>query len=239
MPSYLSSTQTSGPSRATISAASSAGEASMNLSGWKRAISAVARRVVASEGGQAPDVADQHPGPLHVVERAIEGPRDGRLDEPLAKSDPEVAAEHLDDVLGGQRIGAGEEIAQDGRLAGRTGRLLDLGERGGHLGECRRRLGRRRVTGVARGHRPRRYRGRRTGRMPRQERDRGNADEARDGRRDRRPTESGGALIGRREGTAGQEHGRDRQLLGSQGPQVIGEEGRLLGGPGRGRETLG
>ena len=94
-------------------------------------------RVVASEARQPADVADQHPGPLHVVERAVEGPRDGRLDEPLAKSDPEVAAEHLDDVLRGQWIGPGEEIAQHGRLAGRTGGLLDLGERGGHLGECR------------------------------------------------------------------------------------------------------
>ena len=43
MPSYLSSTQTSGPSRVMISVASSAGEASMNLSGWKSASEAVAR----------------------------------------------------------------------------------------------------------------------------------------------------------------------------------------------------
>ena len=43
MPSYLSSTQTSGPSRATISAASSAGEASMNFSGWKSASAALPR----------------------------------------------------------------------------------------------------------------------------------------------------------------------------------------------------
>ena len=43
IPSYLSSTQTSGPSRAMISAASSAGDASMNLSGWKSASEALAR----------------------------------------------------------------------------------------------------------------------------------------------------------------------------------------------------
>ena len=42
MPSYLSSTQTSGPRRRMISAASSAGEASMNLSGWNRVSSASA-----------------------------------------------------------------------------------------------------------------------------------------------------------------------------------------------------
>ena len=40
MPSYLSSTQTSGPSLPMISSASSAGDASMNLSGWKSASSA-------------------------------------------------------------------------------------------------------------------------------------------------------------------------------------------------------
>ena len=44
MPSYLSSTQTVGPRRPMISAASSAGDASMNLSGWNRVIAASARR---------------------------------------------------------------------------------------------------------------------------------------------------------------------------------------------------
>ena len=57
MPSYLSSTHTSGPSRRTISAASSAGEASMNLSGWKRVISAKAR--VSSRASVAGEVAGQ------------------------------------------------------------------------------------------------------------------------------------------------------------------------------------
>ena len=105
MPSYLSSTQTSGPSRVMISAASSAGEASMNLSGWNSASDAVVEGVVAGQPGQPPDVADEHAGPLDVVERAVEGARDGRLDEALAQADPQVAAEHLDDVLGGQRVG--------------------------------------------------------------------------------------------------------------------------------------
>ncbi len=106
-------------------------------------------RVVAGEPGQPADVADEHPGPLHVVERTVERPGDGRLDETLAKSDPEVAAEHLDDVLRGQWIRPREKTLEHGRLAGRTRGLLDLGERGGHLGECRRDLGRRRVARLA------------------------------------------------------------------------------------------
>ena len=76
-----------------ISAASSAGEASMNLSGWNSASSASSEPVVAGELGEPADVAGQHPGPLDVVERAVEGLGDGRLDEALAQADPQLAAE--------------------------------------------------------------------------------------------------------------------------------------------------
>ena len=92
-----------------ISAASSAGDASMNLSGWKRARLASAEAVVAGEHGGPPDVAGEHAGPLHRVERPVERLRDRRLDEALAQPDPELAREDLDDVLRGQRVGAGEE----------------------------------------------------------------------------------------------------------------------------------
>ena len=46
---------------------------------------------------------------------------------------------------------------------------------------------------------------------------RGHAGQLRDGRRDRRPAEAGRALVGLRERAAGQEDGRDRQLVGRQG----------------------
>ena len=75
--------------------------------------------VVAGQACQPPDVADQHPRPLDVVERPVEGARDGRLDEALAKADPQVAAEHLDDVLGGQWLGSFQEGAEDRGLARR------------------------------------------------------------------------------------------------------------------------
>ena len=69
----------------------------------------VAELVVAGEVGEPADVADEHPGPLDVVERPVEGLGDGRLDEALAQPDPQVAAQDLDDALGRQRVGALEE----------------------------------------------------------------------------------------------------------------------------------
>src|SRR5262249_42412752 len=59
------------------------------------------------------------------------------------------------------------------------------------------------------------------------------------GDRDRCPAQPGGALIGLGEGPAGQEHDRDRKLLGGQAGEVLGEKRRLLGGPGRGGDALG
>ena len=49
----------------------------------------------------------------------------------------------------------------------------------------------------------------------------------------------GGALVGLGERAAGEEDRGDRQLLGGQGPQVIGQEGGLLGRSSRRREALG
>ena len=211
----------------------------MNLSGWKRASDARRQGVVAGERGQPADVADQHPGPLHVVERPVEGARDGGLDEALAQADPQVAAEHLDDVLGGQRVGAFEQGAQDRRLAGRPGgrsiaanaaatsgsvglvsgggawpaAVEHVGDGDAEVGRAVVRLAERRARDVRRaiGH----------------------------GRGDGRPAQAGGALVGLGERPAGQEDGGDRQLVGRQVPQVVGEERGLLGGPGRRREALG
>ena len=131
--------------------------------------------IVAGECGQLPDVADEHARPLDVVERAVEGARDAGLDQALAQADPQVATEHLDDVLGGHRVGALEQAAQDRRLPGRAGGGLDLAERGGHLGEGRARLGRRGVAGGAQAPRRPRSRGRTSGRRPRRGRRAGRA----------------------------------------------------------------
>ena len=53
-----------------ISAASSAGDASMNLSGWNSARAASPRRSSRASIAVRPDVAGQHPGPLDRVQRA-------------------------------------------------------------------------------------------------------------------------------------------------------------------------
>ena len=149
IPSYLSSTQTSGPSLVTISVGVLGRRREHEFQGVEEGERCAGQGVVAGESGEPADVADQHPGPLDVVERAVEGTRDRGLDQALAQTDPQVAAEHLDDVLRGQRVGPFEERAQDRGLAGRPRGLLDLGERGGHLGERRARLGRRGVAGRA------------------------------------------------------------------------------------------
>ena len=83
-----------------ISAASSAGEASMNLSGWNRAIAASPSRSSRASDRRPADVAGEHPGPLDGVERPLERLGDRRLEEALAQPDPELAAEHLDDGAG-------------------------------------------------------------------------------------------------------------------------------------------
>ena len=122
--------------------------------------------------------------------RAIAG-----LDQTLAQADAQVATEDLDDVLGGRRVGAFEQAAQDGRLPGGAGGSLDLAERGGHLGECRARLGRRGVAGRAQhlGDRDAEV-GRAVVRLG--ERRARDVPDVGDGGGDRRPAETRGALIG-------------------------------------------
>ena len=95
----------------------------MNLIGWNSDEAGVVEPVVAGELGHPADVAGQHPGPLDRVERPVERLRDRRLDEALAEPDPELARQDLDDVLRGQRVGPGEELAQDPALRRRPGRL--------------------------------------------------------------------------------------------------------------------
>ena len=60
-----------------------------------------------------------------------------------------------------------------------------------------------------------------------------------DRRGDRRPAQPGRPLIGLGERPAGQEDGGDRELVGRRVREIIGQEGGLLGGPGRRRDALG
>ena len=238
MPSYLSSTQTSGPSRRDDLRGVLGRRGEHELERMEEGQRGVAELVVTGEAGQPPDVADEHARPFDVVERAVEGLGDGRLDEALAQADPQVAAQHLDDVLGRQRVGPLEERAQDGRLAGRPGCQLDLGEGGGHLGERRTRLGRRLVAG---GGQDLRHRDAQVGRSVVRLAEGGPRHLAEVGhrRRDGRPAEAGGPLIRFGEGASGQEDRRDGKLVGGDRPEVVGQDGRLLGGSGGRREALG
>ena len=241
MPSYLSSTQTSGPRRRMISVASSAGEASMNLSGWNSASCGVAEPVVAGErrpGGRR----RRSSMPAHLTSSSgrSKALAMAASTQALAQADPQLAAEDLDDVLGGQRIGAGEQRrAGWPTLRGRPGGGLDRGERGGHLGQ--RRAG---SAGGLRG-RPRsgrrrpRCRGRTSGRRPRRGRARSTpatsvtvvaiADQPRPAAR---WSASGNGRPVRKTAATGSSSGVRRA-------EVVGEEGGLLGGPGGRRDALG
>ena len=148
MPSYLSSTQTSGPSRVRISAASSAGEASMNLSGWKRASSASSRRSSRARPARRPTSPVSMPAHLTASSgrsKALAMAASTRPSRrPMRSSPPRTLTMPLA-VAGSERASRSRRRARLG--AGPDGRL-DRRERGGHLGECR---GRRRA--AARGRR--------------------------------------------------------------------------------------
>jgi hypothetical protein len=83
------------------------------------------------------DVAGEHPGALHLVQRAVERLRERGLDQALAQPDAKLAGDHADDAARGARIGPGEERRQQIGLARRSRGGLDGGERRGDLHERR------------------------------------------------------------------------------------------------------
>ena len=92
MPSYLSSTQTvdAEPLHDLGGVLGRRGE--HELDRVEQGEAGVAEAVVAGEHRRPADVAGEHAGPLHLVERPVEGLRDRGLDEALAEPDPELAA---------------------------------------------------------------------------------------------------------------------------------------------------
>ena len=129
---------------------------------------AVAERVVTGQAGQSADIADQHARPLDVVEGPVEGrarwPASTRPSRrPMRRSPPSTLTMYFA-VIGSERSSRLRRIAD---LLGRAGSRLDLGECGGHLGECRARLRRRGVAGRVSAPPRRRCQGPTSGRMPR------------------------------------------------------------------------
>ena len=103
--------------------------------------------ILAGQRGKLPDVAGEHAGPLNLVEGSVVGAGDGGLDEALAEADPKLAGEDLDDVLGGERVGADEQLAEDRALGRGPRRRLDGRVGLGYLGEGGRAVRIRRMAG--------------------------------------------------------------------------------------------
>ena len=92
MPSYLSSTQTGDAEPLHDLGGVLGRRGEHELDRVEEGEARLGEPVVAGELGHPADVAGEHPGPLHLVERPVERLRDRRLDEALAEPDPELAA---------------------------------------------------------------------------------------------------------------------------------------------------
>ena len=239
MPSYLSSTQTSGPEPGDDLRGVLGRRGEHELERMEQRQRGVAELVVAGEAGQPPDVADEHARPLDVVERAVEGLRDGGLDEALAQADPEVAAEHLDDVLGRQRVGPLEERRAGWPTCGparrparsRRTRRPPRGASGSSRAAARgRRPSSTSATAMPRSD-ERSYASPSAdrGTLPRSVTVDAMADQPSPAAR---WSASAKGRPVRKTAAIGQLVGRDRS-------EVVGQDGRLLGGPGGRREALG
>ena len=114
MPSYLSSTQTGVPSRATTSATSAAGEASIDLSGRKSVSSASSRRSSRASSAVWPRSPVSMPAHCTAGSGRPNAAAIAGLQVALAEADAHVATHDLDEVLGDQRVAAPEERPQQG-----------------------------------------------------------------------------------------------------------------------------
>ena len=237
MPSYLSSTQTVGPRRPMISAASSAGDASMNLSGWNSPSAASPRRPSRASVAVRPTSPVSIPARLtsssgrsnafaiaassRPSRRPIRSSPLSTLTIPVTVRGEERAMQRLQDRRLRRRArGRLDRLERrrdlrEGGLDGRVGRVTGLLE---HLPHRRRHVGGA-VVGAA--HRV----GVRAG-------------DPEDGAAEARPAHADRALVGLGERAAGQEHGRDRQLLGREAGEVLAEDRGLLGGLRRRRDAL-
>ena len=220
-----------------ISAASSAGDASMNFSGWNSASAASPRRPSRASVAVRPTSPVSIPARLTSSSgrsKALAIAASSRPSRSPIRSSPLSTLTMPVTVRGDERAISASRI---GRLRRRARRRLDRLERGRDLRQ-RGLQGRvRRVAGLLE-HLPHRRRdvGRAVVGAPH-----GVGVGARDPQD--RPAEAGPAhadraLVRLGERAPGQEHGRDRQLLGREAGEVGAEDRRLLGRLRRGRDAL-
>ena len=222
-----------------ISSASSAGEASMNLSGWNSASSASPSRSSRASSASRPMSPVSMPahftsssGRSNALAMAASTSPSRR---PMRSSPPRTLT--MDLAVGG--IGAREQLVEEGRpwrpVPRRASMAANVAATSGSVGARLRAAAWPALVRTSSTARPRSewrsYAAARSSRVaPVRRADRGD---------DRRPAEAGRPLVGLGERPAGQEDGRDRQLVGVEAAQVLGQEGGLLGGPGRRRHALG
>ena len=91
-----------------------------------------------SRGGQPQrfaNVAEQHVGTLHQIDRRVESLRDGLFHQTFLQTDAQVSADDFHDVLGFERHRALEQLPQQSRFGGGATRGRNFGERVLHRGQ--------------------------------------------------------------------------------------------------------
>ena len=238
MPSYLSSTQTVGPEPLQDLRGVLGGRGEHELQRVEEGQLGAVEAALACQLRRPADVAGEHPGPLHRVERAVESLRQRRLDQPLAEPDAKLAGEDANDAAGGLRVGAGEEACEQIGLPRRPGGSLDGRERRSDILEARRPGLVGRVSGACQDVRDRGADVREAVVGSAQVAAARSADLG-EGVRDRGPADAGRPLVRLGEGPAGQEDDGDRQLLLVEGSEIVREERGLLRRAGGGGDSLG
>ncbi len=197
-----------------------------------------AKALVACQLGGVTQVAGQHAGHLDVGQLGIERGRYGRLEMALAESDAHVAREDLDHRARHGRVAARQQRGQRSRLRGGPARLGHLGERLGDLGQRRLVLRRGRVAvrreEVVDGPTQ-------VGRfvVSRAQRSRLGVDEPFRHAGNPRPADPGSPRVAFRERPAGHVAHGQRQLIGRERAQILGQRGHLFAGPRRGGDLGG
>ena len=222
-----------------ISAASSAGDASMNLSGWNSAREASARRSSRASSAVRPTSPVSIPARLTASRGRPNASAIAASSRPSRRPIRSSPASTLTIAAGGPGCGSGEQRLEDRCLRGRSGRRLDRVEGRADLD-----AGWAPRPGPGRARPPRapptpRSRCRTTGRRRHAGRRRLRPPCAATAAGQPGPAHAERALVGLGERAARQEHRRHGQLVGGEPGEVGGEDRGLLAGLRRRGDALG